>query len=437
MNHRIGVALVAVATTVAVALTGCGTTANTTTQEPPQTEPKELVVWGTWDMEDQSSGMSEGAAALKDLIDSYEQRTGTTVTYEHVPFDQMFTKVSVAVQSGGEVPDVVESASQEVYSRPDVFMDITALLKDADFHSQVGDAERTTCEKDGIRRCVAVNIGSTAWYYRPADLGSVAWPTTDDEWLTAGEALKQKGLYVASFYAGRDAAGVEQTWAPAIVSAGGEIFDADGQPAWANDATVTVVQWMRELLAKGYVPETNFTGDFAAGEQPFIDGAAVGLRGGSWSAQFVPPLTEGLPSGEVVVGAAPSIDGGPGYVTLYGQGWAVPEGARNPEGAAAFLEHLMTPESQAQWASAAYRIPTNAEAFSDPAFAEIFDSNRAFYTAIQELTDSSGLTLPTSPCYSEALSRLGETLQTLMLEPDLDPMATLQSAQTEVGGSCR
>lgn len=436
MNHRIRTVLATVATTAVVAVAGCATT-NTTTEAPQQPEPKGLVIWGVWDMEDQASGMSEGAVALKELIAAYEQETRTAVTYEYVAFDQMLTKISLAVQSGGEVPDVVESASQEVYSRPDVFMDITALLKDADFQSQVGDAERTTCEKDGVRRCVAMNIGSTAWYYRPADLESISWPTTDSEWLAAGEALKSSGLYVASFYAGRDVAGVEQTWAPAIASAGGQIFDADGQPSWANDATVTVVRWMRELLAKGYVPETNFTGDFAAAEQPFVDGTAVGLRGGSWSAQFVPPLVEGVPSGKVVVGAAPSINGGPGYVTLYGQGWAVPEGAKNPEGAAAFLEYMMTPANQAQWAAAAYRIPTNAEAFSNPAFAEVFDSNRAFYTAIQELTDSSGLALPTSPCYTEAMSRLGETLQTLMLEPNLDPMATLEAAQTEVGGSCR
>ncbi|MBX3195474.1 MAG: extracellular solute-binding protein [Microbacteriaceae bacterium] len=387
-------------------------------------------------MEDDASGMAEGAAALQGMIDSFESETGTSVVYESVPFDQLFQKVSLAVQSGGDIPDVVETASQEVFSRPDVFMDITSLLADAPFQSQVGESEKTTCVHDGVRRCVAVNIGSTAWFYSPSLLGDVAWPQTDEEWLTAGAELKAKGLYIASFYAGRDAAGVEQTWAPAIISAGGEIFDANGKPAWANDATVDVVTWMRELLARGYVPETNFTGDFAAGEQPFIDGDAVGLRGGSWSAQFVPPLAEGLPTGDAVVGAAPSIDGGPGYVTLYGQGWAVPEGAANPEDAAAFLAHLMTPSNQATWATAAYRIPTNAEAFADPGFAEVFASNQAFYTAIQNLTDDYGLVLPTSPCYTEALTRLGETLQTLMLDSNADAMDALLAAQNEVAGSC-
>lgn len=423
-------AIAAAVAAAAMTLSACSPGASTP-------EDDRIVVWGTWDMEDQASGMTEGAAALKDMIAAYESESGTTVVYEHVPFDQLFQKVSLAVQSGGDVPDVVEAASQEVFSRPDVFKDITSLLADAAFLSEVGESETTTCVQDGVRRCVAMNIGSTAWYYSPALMGDVAWPETDKEWLSAGAQLKANGLYVASFFAGRDAAGVEQTWAPAIVSAGGEIFDSEGLPAWANEATVSVVSWMRELLAEGYVPETNFTGDFAAGEQPFVDGAAAGLRGGSWSAQFVEPLAVGLPTGEVKVGAAPSINGGPGYVTLYGQGWAVPEGAANPEGAADFLAYLMTPSNQATWATAAYRIPTNAEAFADPGFAEVFASNEAFYTAIQELTDNYGLVLPTSPCYTEALTRLGETLQTLMLDPQADAMAALTTAQDEVAGSCR
>lgn len=428
MNKRATIATLAA---LALVTTGCAG------GDPADGADDRIVVWGTWDMEDQASGMAAGAVALQEMIASYEAATGTSVVYEHVPFDQLFTKVSLAVQSGGEVPDVVEAASQEVFSRPDVFQDVTALLADAAFVPQVGESERTSCVRDGVRRCVAVNIGSTAWYYRPADLGDLAWPTTDAEWLSVGEQLHAEGLYVASFYAGRDAAGVEQTWAPAIVSAGGEIFDAEGQPAWANEATVRVLDWMRELLARGYVPETNFTGDFAAGEQPFVDGAAVGLRGGSWSAQFVPPLSEGLPVGDVVVGAAPSIDGGPGHVTLYGQGWAVPEGAANPAGAAAFLEHLMTPENQATWAAAAFRIPTNALAFEDEAFAEVYTANEAFYRAVQEQADAVGITMPTSPCYTEGLTRLGETLQELILNPGADAMAALSAAQDEVAGSCR
>lgn len=430
MNIRARASVPALLAALALGLTGCsgggaGDAGDT------------ITVWGTWDMEDEASGMAEGSVALREMIEDYEAETGVTVVYEHVPFDQLFSKVSLAVQSGGDVPDVVEAASQEVFSRPDVFRDITAELADAEFVAQVGDAERTSCVRDGVRRCVAVNIGSTAWYYRAADLDGVAWPTTDAEWLTVGEQLKAQGQYVASFYAGRDAAGVEQTWAPAIISAGGEIFDADGQPAWANAATVTVVDWMRGLLVNGYIPETNFTGDFAAGEQPFIDGAAVGLRGGSWSAQFVPQLSEGLPSGEVLVGAAPSIAGGPGHVTLYGQGWAVPEGAANPQGATEFLAHLMTPSNQAKWAAAAFRIPTNALAFEDPAFAEVYAANEAFYSAIQEQADTVGITMPTSPCYTEGLTRLGETLQELMLDVEADAMAALSSVQDEVAGSCR
>ena len=386
-------------------------------------QEKALVIWAGYDLTDQDNPPS---VTLKRVIENFEAETGIKVTYEQVAWDQIPTKLAMQVQSKGDVPDIVEASSQHVNALMNVgaLMDISDLVKNSPWLGQLNPSDAQACVRDGKRYCVAADIRGGAWYYNTADFPN-GWPTTTQAWLTEGARLKNEGQYIATFFAGRHYGAVELTWGPLIYSNGGNLFDAEGKPAWATQQTVQVVQWMRQLLAEGYVPETCFTGDFTAGEMPWVDGQAAAVRGGSWSYLFIPGLQEKYEVGETQLGAAPSM-GGKNQVFLVGEGWGVPTGAVHTESALAWLDYFMTSDILAEWASNHYGIPTIDAAFKGSAF----DSD--FYRATAQNLGENGIFIESSPYYQESLDALAIALQELMLDPNMDPLPRLERAQTEI-----
>ena len=303
-------------------------------------------------------------------------------------------------------------------------MDISGMVADAPWADQISPSEAQACVIGDARYCVAADIRGGAWYYNVADFPD-GWPTTAEGWLEEGARLAAEGKYLTTFFAGRHYGAAELSWGPWIYSNGGSLFDEEGKPDWASPETVEVVEWARELLANGYIPETCFTGDFTAGETPWVDGSAASVRGGSWSYLFIPGLQDKFEAGETALGLAPSF-GGKNYVFLVGEGWGVAEGAENPEGAIAWINFFMNPQILAQWASQHYGIPTIDEAFTASEFAN------DFYSQSAENLGENGIFIEPSEYYVESLTKLSEVLQELMLNPDQDILETLQDAQDEI-----
>jgi ABC-type glycerol-3-phosphate transport system substrate-binding protein len=96
----------------------------------------------------------------------------------------------------------------------------------------------------------------------------------------------------------------------------------------------------------------------------------------------------------------------------------------------AWLNHFMTPATLAEWAANHYGIPTIDAAFEDEAFAG------EFYQATAENLASNGIFIEPSLCYVEALTKLSETLQDLMLSPDMDIADALEDSQDQIRQSC-
>ncbi len=391
-----------------------------------QAAPKEktLVIWARHDLTNQEDPPS---VTMKRVIEEFEAQTGIKVVYEQVAWDQLATKLALQVQSGGDVPDIVEVGSQHVNALLNVgaLMDISDLVKGASWLGELNPGDAQSCVRDGKRYCVATRVTGGAWYYKTADFPS-GWPSAAQAWLTEGARLKNDGKYIATFFAGRHYASVELTWGPLIYSNGGRIFDNDGKPVWATQQTVEVVQWMRQLLAEGYIPETCFTGDFTAGEMPWVDGQASSVRGGTWSFLFIPGLDAQYGSGEAALGGGPAMSTGKNYVFLVGDGWGVPKGAKNTESALAWFNHFMQPTLLAEWANQYYGIPIIASALRDPAFDD------PFYRAAAENLGKNGIFIEPSPYYQESLDALAIALQELMLNPNMEILPRLERAQTEI-----
>ncbi|MBN1259150.1 MAG: extracellular solute-binding protein [Anaerolineae bacterium] len=409
---------------VASLLTACATPTPEVIYVTEETTKKPLLMWASYDLTDEENPPS---VTLNQAIQTFQATTGIEVIYEQVAWDQMPTKLAVQAQSGGDMPDVVEASSQHVLAliNAGALKDISGMVEDTPWYANLNPSEAQSCVIDGARYCVAADIRGGAWYYDVADFPD-GWPTTAEEWLVEGERLAAEGRFVSTFFAGRHYGAVELSWGPWFYSNGGSIFDAEGKPDWASEENVAVVEWARELLASGYVPETCFTGDFTAGETPWIEGAAASVRGGSWSYLFIPGLQDKYEAGETQLGVAPSFNGGTNYVFLVGEGWAVAEGSENPEGALAWINFFMNPQILAQWASQHYGIPTIDEAFTSSDFAG------AFYQETAENLANNGIFIEPSGFYVESLTKLAETLQELLLDPELDIMEQLQAAQEEI-----
>jgi ABC-type glycerol-3-phosphate transport system substrate-binding protein len=391
---------------------------------PVEAQAKPLVMWASYDLTDEENPPS---VTLRQAIDTFEAATGIQVEYEQVAWDQLATKLAVQAQSGGDMPDVVETSSQHALAliNAGALMDIADMVADAPWFDQLNPSEAQACVIAGERYCVAADIRGGAWYYDVADFPD-GWPTTADEWLEEAARLKDDGKYLSTFFAGRHYGASELSWGPWFYSNGGSLFDEEGKPDWASPENVEVVEWARQLLAEGYVPETSFTGDFTAGETPWVDGSSASVRGGSWSYLFIPGLQDKFEAGETALGLAPSFKDGPNYVFLVGEGWGIADGAENPEGAIAWINFFMNPQILAQWASQHYGIPTIDEAFK----ASTFDND--FYAQSAENLANNGIFIEASPFYVESLTKLSEVLQELMLDPDMDAMEALQEAQDEI-----
>jgi len=395
-----------------------------TVEVPVEAKVNPIVMWASYDLTDESNPPS---VTLRQTIATFEATTGIKVQYEQVAWDQLATKLAVQAQSGGDMPDVVETSSQHALAliNAGALMDITDMAASSPWIDQINSSEAQACVIQGARYCVAADIRGGAWYYNTADFPN-GWPATIEGWLTEGERLKSQNKYISTFFAGRHYGAVELTWGPWFYSNGGSIFDETGKPDWASEQNVQVVETMRELLARGYIPETCFTGDFTAGETPWVDGTAASVRGGSWSFLFIPGLKEKIEAGETQLGVAPSFSTGKNYVFLVGEGWGIAEGAKNPQGGMAWINFFMNPQILAQWASQHYGIPTIDEAFK----ASAFDSD--FYRATARNLSENGIFIEASQYYVESMTKLAETLQELMLNPDMDIMKALQKAQDEI-----
>jgi len=384
---------------------------------------QELVVWGSHDLTD---GENPNSVALNSKIDSFEADTGVNVAYEQVAWDQLATKLAIAVQSGGDVPDVVEAGSQHIPALLDAgaLMPLDDLLEGYDWTAELGDGDRSACVIDGTRYCIAHNVRGGMTYYR-ADAFPEGYPQTTREWLEVAGTVTDDDNYFSTQFAGRSYASVEIMWYPMIVSNGGLLFDDEGRPAWANEEVAEVVEFGRTLFGEGYFPEVNVTGDFSDAEAPWMNGSAASFRGGSWSAVFVPGLQASVDAGEVVMTGGVDFGEGP-KVFMVSEGWVVPEGAENLDAAAQWLDAFFEPEFLAQWAAAQFGIPTLASAY------EVADFDSTFYQSVDDILGAQGVYMPQSPYYVESLDALAVALQEIFLDPDIDIAAHLQDAQDEV-----
>jgi maltose-binding protein MalE len=389
---------------------------------PIMAQGNSITLWTSLDITNTEEARS---VSLAEFIASFEESSGIAVNVEQVAWDQLSSRLSIAVTAGGDVPDIVEIGSQQIPAVLDAgaIAPLDGYLEGQEWVSQLSAGDVNACVIDGVRYCVAHTVRGSMSYYRVSDFPD-GFPTTPEEVLAFAESGLPEGReFLTTFFAGRSYGAIELAWWPLIASNGGSLFDEEGKPAWATEEVAEIVEYGRALLAAGLIPEVNVTGDFSDAEAPWIDEQSAAFGGGSWSAIFVPGLRDAVDAGEVMIASNVNFGGG-SYVFLNSESWVVPTGAANPEGAVAFISAFLEPEFLAGWAEANFGVPTIG--------AEEGAQISPFFQQVDTILGANGLYMQQSPFYVESLDLLAIAWQEMLLDPEINALERLQAAADEV-----
>lgn len=305
---------------------------------------------------------------LYDRLPSFQRTTGIRVeVIDRLPHPELNARVKQEFEAGNPDIDIISThtkyaPSQAAWLSP---LDDLPLVADlADFHAQPLELARI----DGALMQVPRNLDVRLLYYRtdalsePAASGTLAVPRTWDELVDTAAALTRPGLY-GFLFPGRDS-GLFGTFYEMLVSAGGELFDRDLQPAFDGPAGVWAADRIAELhhrrrVTPRQLPSWHYdeiSASFRRGE-----GAMVCDWPGSHHL-YIRRATSAVAdrTGVALLPTGPS-----GTRAAYAgcHSFAIPKTARNREGAARLLQDLTSTAAQLEEARRG-AIPVRASALA-------------------------------------------------------------------------
>jgi multiple sugar transport system substrate-binding protein len=144
-----------------------------------------------------------------------------------------------------------------------------------------------------------------------------------------------------------------------IASFGGTYDDGNGKMLLNTPENIAAIEWLREMVQKGYVPEIAFAGGFQE-EEAFKDSSAGSFPTGLFGYRYVNPLTapdgtkyetkteqdmlDAIAAGDVILQPMVAPEGKKPGCDIGAPAFFMPVGAQNPEGAYAYLNWLLAPE---------------------------------------------------------------------------------------------
>ncbi len=407
------------------------------TEEPGEMGP--VIVWSEINIKAPQTNLDENFAKA---VEGIEDAMGTELIIVTTPYKEISAKVNLAVQAGGDVPDIAQLKVSKLAFHVDngTLMDITKYVEASPWYAGMNksalDAGRGA---DGKIYAVPFNTRSTLTYSY-TDAFPDGPPLTTDDILAAGPGLKEKGMFTITGKASEQQ-GVQVWWWPLIRTFGGHFADSDGKVAWANDATVKAIEFTRELISKGYAPEVILSPGFDD-EIPFMNGDVGAFNAGSWSYVWLNPLTtpsgvkydnksasveEAIKAGDLVLSPQISAPGSKHVTPLDGILWAIPVGSKNVEGAQAFIDFMMQTKVNTDVAYAWGGVPTIDAGKNDPRYAD-----SVYWSKVTEFMSKYAEAMEPVANYDEATLKFADIAIALIHNTGKDIMPVLKQAQDEL-----
>ncbi len=352
----------------ALALTGCAMGGAPAPKAAPTLENStgpvtgEITVW-TWDV---------AATALKRLATDYEKsHQGTTIKVVDVGYDNAYDKISVGLQAGTGLPDLLTLETDRLpgflENFPNGFVDLTSRVEPEKANLDPSKLAAAT-GKDGKILAMPWDSGTMALYLRSDYLSDAgidpATLTTWDAFAKAAEQVKAK-LGKTAFDTDLSTGAM---FLQLLQQRGTGIFDANGKVILDNDKAVAVLTFLQGLQQKGLINNTKGwdarVSAAKAGKSAFSPNAvwwtgtltseAKELKG-KWRVQPLPTFAEGE--------AKTSNNGGSNL--------AIPAQAKNPALAADFAAFaLLNSDNQNSMMADEGLFPSYLPALASPVYSE-------------------------------------------------------------------
>lgn len=426
MRHLITVLLI---TTVMIGALGAASSTRAQGSQP------KITIWTKFNSANPQNAQDNWT---KDTIDSYKKDTGSEVENVFQPYDQINSKLNLAVQSGGEVPDMsyVDGQFLGFYANNGTLIDLTDWIKAQSWFKDLTPAAVSACTTpDGKIICVPTSTPTSLIYYWKAHYPN-GFPASAEELLTEAARLKKDGKYALTFN-GVGVFGLEVSYYSLLKSAGATINDDKGHANWANKEMVKVIDYVRGLFKEGYAPQIALAGGFDY-ENVFKSADAGALLAGSWSYVFGFPVTS--PDGKKYDLGADSIltaakegkagftaplafKGGKPAANVYATAWGIPKGSKNVDAAKAFITYTMQTKVNAAFGVGYGALPALTSARGADAF------KTDYWKTVGEIIDKYGTPMPFLIDYDRGMNALADVFAKCLADPKLDAMKTLQDAQ--------
>ncbi|MDQ4215001.1 ABC transporter substrate-binding protein [Microbacterium sp. ASV81] len=338
MMKRRGILAAAITATAAVALSGCAFGGGAPAAGGGQALKADgnatgtITIW-SWDV---------AATALKRLGADYEKaHKGTTIKVVDIGYDNAYDKISVGLQAGTGLPDLItlETDHDQSYITkfPKGFTDLSPVLgaHKADFDPFKWSAGT---DKGGALRMAPWDSGTVGLYYRTdyfqtagVDPSSVK---TWDDLVAAGETIKAKTgktLLTADLSAGGP-------FSMLLQQQGQGLFDSKGDITVNSPQAVKVLTLLQTMQQKGLIKNAK---GWDASVTSAKDGDSAVTAEAVWWIGTLESEAKEL-SGSYGVRDLPVFSAGDAPTSNNGgSGLAIPSQAKNPQLAADFLSYVL------------------------------------------------------------------------------------------------
>lgn len=419
---------------------------------PAPAEAQEFVTWYQYDEnnEDPASDERVGNSYLRDTIPVFNEAFAGQWQWVNQPkaWDKMAAELVAAVQAGADVPDLYHMGGGDVslFYKNGVMSDLREWASAQPWFADMDSHSLEACTApDGALYCIPL-AQQPQLVYVWKDRFPNGYPTTPEEFLAEAERLKGEGLYVVTFFGSTafDGEGLTRAVWTVISSFGGTLDDGQGNMTLNTPENVAAVEFLRTLVQNGYVPEIAFAGGFQE-EEAFKDASAGSFPTGLFGYRYVNPLTapngnayskgneedmlDAIAAGDVILAPFPAVEGAMPGCGVAVSGLGIPAGAKNPDGAKAYINWLMTPEQNPDWV---LRPGGGFPTLKSVQAGEQFQT--PFYQQAAEVVSRSAC----SPWYG-SLDRkaeaqklgMGAIYKVIKEDPTADIAAELQAAQDE------
>jgi len=309
------------------------------------------------------------------VLKSFKQENpGIEVAVQVMPWQQLSPMLLRAAKAG-QVPDVamLYSPSMPAHIAAGTLLPLQPFLarQSAEMRSDLVKLPETV-DKRGTTFGMPWDMRVAGLVYRE-DLLTAAKrrpPQTLQELADTAAALSSPDIAGLALGFGQNAPSTAAGWFLAtLLGSGVPVLDTNGKAVFATPAAERVVQWVRDVVKKGSLPQSVALQGLESTEQLFIARKAAFVA--TSTVKFKMLADQSRLGENVKIIAHPGWNAGQPVPALV-QSWSlvIPKGARQPEAAWKLIEHWTSTAVQIDAAKIGGYIPVRASALKDPWFSQ-------------------------------------------------------------------